>query len=52
MYHSRSINIKVNNINEMTLHIVYQNFQLSFSALRVKDNSFTVHQRNLQLLAI
>ena len=32
--------------------MVYQNFQLRFSALFVKDNSFTIDQKNLQLLAI
>ena len=50
MCHSRSLNNKVNHIDEMTLAIVYQDFQLRFSALLVKGNSFTIHQKNLQLL--
>ena len=51
MCHSRSLNNKVNHIHERALRIVYQDFQSSFSALLVKDNSFTIHQKNLQLLA-
>ena len=52
MCHSRSLNNKVNHIHERALRIVYQDFQSRFSALLVKDNSFTIHQKNLQLLAI
>ena len=51
MCHSRSLNNKVNHIHERALGIVYQDFQLGFSDLFVKDNSFTIHQKNLQLLA-
>ena len=50
--HSRSLNNKVSHIHERALCIVYQDFQSSFSALLVRDNSFTIHQKNLQLLAI
>ena len=52
MCQNRSLNNKVNHIHERALRIVYQDFQSSFSALLVKDNSFTIHQKNLQLLAI
>ena len=52
MYHSRSLNNKVNHIHERALRIVYQDFQSSVLALLVKDNSLTIHQKNLQLLAI
>ena len=52
MCHSRSLNNKVNHIHKRALRIVYQDFQLSFSALLVEDNSFTIHRKNLQLLAI
>ena len=52
MCHSRSLNNKVNHIHERALRIVYQDFQLSFSALLVEDNSFIIHRKNLQLLAI
>ena len=49
IYHSRSLNNKVNHIHERVLRIVYQDFQLGFLALLVKD---IIHQKNLQLLAI
>ena len=52
MYNSWSLNNKVNHINERALRIVYQDFQSNFSALLVKNNSFAIHQKNLQLLAI
>ena len=52
MCHSRSFNNKVNHIHERALRIVYEDFQSSFSALLVKRNSFTIHQKNIQLLAI
>ena len=51
MCQSRSLNNKVNHIHERALCIVYQEFQSIFSALVVKHNSFTIHQKNLQLLA-
>ena len=52
MCHSRSLNNKVNHIHERALLIVSKDLQLSISALLLKDNSFTIHQKNLQLLAI
>ena len=51
MYQSRSRNNKIKHIHERALCIVYQDFQSSFSTLLVKDNSLTIHQKNLQLLA-
>ena len=48
----RSLNNKVNHIHERVLRIVDQDLQSSFSTLLVKDNSFSIHQKNLQLLAI
>ena len=48
----RSLNSKFNHIHERALRIVYQDFQSSFSALLIKDNSFTIHRKNLRLLAI
>ena len=52
MCHGRSLNNKVARIPERSLCIVYQDFQSSFSALLISGNSFTIHQQNLQLLAI
>ena len=46
MFHSRSLNNKINRIHERALKLVYQN-NLSFSELLDLDNSVTVHQKNL-----
>ena len=43
MFHSRSLNNKINRIHERTLRLVYQN-NLSFSELLDLDNSATMHQ--------
>ena len=51
MFHSRSLNNKVIHIHQRYFRIVYRDFQSSFSALLEKDNSFTIHRRNIQLLA-
>ena len=45
MCHSRSLNNKVNHIHERALRVIYQDFQSSFSALLVRNNSFTIHQK-------
>ena len=49
MFHSRSLNNKINRIHEQALRLVYQN-NLSFSELLDLDDSVTVHQKNLQVL--
>ena len=45
MCHSRRLNNKVNHIHERALRIVYQNLQSRLSALLVRENSFTIHQK-------
>ena len=50
MFHSRKLNNKINRLHERALRLVYKNSTLSFNELTM-DNSFTVHQRNLQQLA-
>ena len=49
MFHSRSLNNKINRIHEQALRLVYQS-NLSFSELLDLDNSVTVHQKYLQVL--
>ena len=48
MFHSRNLNNKINRIHALALRLVYQN-NLSFSELFDRDNSATVHQKNLQV---
>ena len=52
MFHNRTLNNKINKLHERALRIVYRNNELSFQELLDKDNSVTVHQRNLRELAI
>ena len=52
MCHSRTINSKINKLHERALRVVYKNDDLTFQQLLQKDNSFTIHERNLQKLAV
>ena len=52
MFHNRTLNNRINKIHERSLRIIYQDQQSSFEGLLEKDNSFTIHQRNLQTLYI
>ena len=52
MFHDRAINRKINKLHERTLRIVYSDYTSTFEELLEKDNSFTIHQRNIQSLAI
>ena len=52
MCHSRSLNNKSNRIQERALQIVYRDYKSSFKELLQKDKSITIHQKNLQYLAI
>ena len=52
MCHSRALNNKINKLHERALRLVYKNKCLTFEQLLEKDGSFTIHQRNLQKLAI
>ena len=48
MFHSCTLNRKINRIHERALRLVYQN-NLSFSELLHLDNSVKVHHKNLQV---
>lgn len=52
MFHSRSINTKINNLHYRALRMIYQDDTASFNELLIKDGSVTIHQKNLQSLAI
>ena len=51
MFHNRTLNNEINKLHERPLRIVYKNDSLTFQELLDKDNSITIHQRNLQRLA-
>ena len=51
MFHSRQLNNRINRLHERALRLVYKDSNLTFEELLRKDNSFTIHERNLQKLA-
>ena len=52
MLHSRGLNNKINRIRERTLRIAIKDKSSTFQELLEKDNSASVHYRNVQKLAI
>ena len=52
MFHSRTLNNRINKIHERALRIVCNDEQSSFNGLLIKDGAITIHQRNIQALAI
>ena len=51
MFHSRSINNKINRIHERAMRITYNDKLSSFQNLLEQDNSATIHHRNMKILA-
>ena len=52
VFHGRKLNSWINRIHEKALRIVYQDYLSSFAELLEKDNSTTIHNKNIQLLPI
>ena len=52
MFHSRGLNNKINRIHERALRITYKDKSSTFQELLEKDNSVSIHHRNIQKLAI
>ena len=52
MFHSRTLNNRINKLHERGLRLVYKDSKLTFEELLCKDQSFSIHHRNLQKLAI
>ena len=52
MFHDRKIENKINKIQERALRIAYRDNTSQFKELLEKDNSVSVHQKNLQLVMI
>ena len=50
MFHNRRLNNKINSIHERALRITYQDHISTFQELLNKDNSVSIHHRNLQAL--
>ena len=52
MFHCKVLDSKINKLHERALRLVYKDKSLTFKQLIEKDQSFTIHQRNLQKLAL
>ena len=52
MFHNRRINKRINSLHERALRVVYKDETLTFEQLLEKDNSFTIHDKNLQKLSL
>lgn len=52
MFYSRKLNNRINKIHERSLRVVYDDSISTFEELLYKDNAFTIHERNIQTLAI
>ena len=52
MMQSRKLNNKINRLHERCLRVAYNNNLYSFEGLLERDNSFSVHNRNIQCLVI
>ena len=52
MFHSRHLNNKINRIHERALRIAYKDYESSFNTLLGKDDSVSIHAKNLQTLLI
>ena len=49
---NRSLNTKINRLNERFLPIVYNDKKSNFNELLVKDGPVSIHHQNLQKLAV
>ena len=52
MFCGRKLNNRINNLQEMSLGIVYNDYESSFQELLELDNSASIHHRNIRLLAM
>ena len=52
MFHSRTLNNKINRLHKRALRIVYSDYKSSFRELLGKDKSFLIHHKNIKSLAI
>ena len=52
IFHSRTLNNKINRLYEKCLRIVYNNKNSTYENLLVRDRAVSVHIRNRQILAM
>ena len=52
MFHGRKTNYKINRLQEQALTLIYNDHISSFKELLSKDGTLTIHEQNIQNLAI
>ena len=52
MFYSRTLNNKINRLQERALRIIYSDYKSLFCELLEKDKSFSIHHKLIQSLAI
>ena len=52
MFHDRGVENKINRVHERALRCVYRDDVSTFEQLLKRDNSFTIHHRNIQTMSI
>ena len=52
MFHSRTLNNRINSLQERCLRLVYNDNISSFNELLAKDGSICFHHRNIHVLDI
>ena len=51
MFSSRYLNNKINKLQERAFRILYKDYEASFEDLLERDDSETIHNRNIKTLA-
>ena len=49
MFYDRQTNNRINRIHEKPLRLAYDDYESNFQSLLEKDNSMSIHDKNLQL---
>ena len=52
MFHSRSLNNKINRLHERCLRIIYNDKHSNFEELLVKDNSVSIHTLAIEIYKV
>ena len=52
MFHSRTLNNKINRLHERCLRVIYNDKLSNFEELLQKDHSVSIHHNNAHVLAI
>ena len=52
MFHDHKTNYKINRLQEQALRLIDNDHISSFEELLFKDDTFTIHEQNIQNLAI